>query len=455
MIETVNPTTGEPLDTYEPHDEAAVTHRLARAWTGWESWRTTGFGERADLLRNVAEGLEKREQELAELMVREMGKPLTAARSEVQKCAWVCRYYADHGEEHLQHDVVDVGDDARTAYVRFDPLGPLLAIMPWNFPFWQVFRAAAPSVMAGNTVLLKHASNVPGCALEIERLFTDAGAPEGLFASLLISGSEASELIADDRIRAVTLTGSVPAGRKVAAAAGEHLKPSVLELGGSDAFIVLEDADLERAAELGAKSRLINNGQSCIAAKRFIVHEAVADEYVERLTAAVEAMTVGDPMEESTDIGPLAREDLRDDLHDQVTRSVAEGARVVLGGEPLDRPGYFYAPTILDGVGPEMAAGGEETFGPAAAVLRVADEESAIAVANSSDFGLGTSVWTEDRERGERVAARIEAGCLMINQLVKSDPRVPFGGVKDSGYGRELGAYGIKEFVNTKTVWVE
>ncbi len=455
MIETVNPATGETLDTYEEHDDAAVAHRLARAWTAWESWRTTSFGERADLLRTVADGLEKRRDELAELMVREMGKPITAARSEIDKCAWVCRYYADHGEEHLRDDVIDVGDDARRAYVRFDPLGPLLAIMPWNFPFWQLFRAAAPSLMAGNTVLLKHASNVPGCALEMERLFADAGAGEGLFTTLLVSGSRASDLIADEHIRAVTLTGSVPAGRKVAAAAGENLKPSVLELGGSDAFIVLDDADLDLAARLGAKSRLINNGQSCIAAKRFIVVDAVADEYVERLRDEIAAMTVGDPMEDDTDIGPLAREDLRDDLHDQVQRSVGEGAEVVLGGEPLDRPGFYYAPTILDRVGAEMAAGAEETFGPAAAVLRVADEESAIAVANSSEFGLGTSVWTDDRERGERVAARIEAGCLFVNQLVKSDPRVPFGGVKDSGYGRELGAYGIKEFVNAKTVWVE
>jgi succinate-semialdehyde dehydrogenase/glutarate-semialdehyde dehydrogenase len=455
VIETINPTTGEPLERYPEHDEAEIDHRLGCAWTGWEAWRETGFDERAELLRHLADGLEKREMELAELMTREMGKPITSARAELAKCAWVCRYYADHGATHLRHDVMDVGEDARTAYVRFDPLGPLLAIMPWNFPFWQLFRAAVPTVMAGNTVLLKHASNVPGCALEIERLFAGAGAPEGLFQTLLISGSQASELIADPRVRAVTLTGSVAAGRAVASQAGRYLKKSVLELGGSDAFVVLDDADLERAAEFGARSRLINNGESCIAAKRFIVVESVADDFVERLAANIDAVRVGDPMDDDTDVGPLAREDLRDDLHDQVQRSVAAGARVVTGGEHLDGPGYFYAPTVLDRVGPTMAAGAEETFGPAAAILRVADEHESIATANTSDFGLGSSVWTEDRDRGQRVAGRIQAGGVFVNQLVKSDPRVPFGGVKDSGYGRELGAYGIKEFVNAKTVWVE
>ena len=453
MFEAVDPTTGETIEKYEEHDHAEVTHRLARAWTGWEGWRGRSFDERGALLTRVAELLEERQEDLARLMVGEMGKPIGAARSEVEKCAWVCRYYAEHGEAHLQHDVIET--DARTSYVRFDPLGPVLAIMPWNFPLWQLFRAAAPTTMAGNTVLLKHASNVPGCALAIEELFTDAGAPEGVFQTLMVHSGEIEDIIADERVRAVTLTGSVPAGRSVAQAAGRNLKKTVLELGGSDAFVVLEDADLDRAAEVGAQSRLINNGQSCIAAKRFIVVEEVYDAFVERFVEQVRSMTVGDPMDEGTDVGPLAREDLRDDLHDQVRRSVDAGAELLLGGEALDRPGWFYAPTVLGGVEAEMAAANEETFGPAAAVMRAEHEEAAIALANSSSFGLGSSVWTEDRERGQRVAARIEAGCLFVNQLVKSDPRVPFGGVKDSGFGRELGAYGIREFVNAKTVWVE
>ncbi len=455
MIETTNPATGEQVATYEEHDTAAVEHRLARAWTGFTSWRETGFAERAALLGRVADALDARRDELARLMVAEMGKTITGARSEVDKCAWVCRHYAEHAEGYLSAHPLDVGEDALRAYVRFDPLGPLLAVMPWNFPLWQVFRAAAPTVMAGNTVLLKHASNVPGCALAIEELFTEAGAPEGVFATLLVDGETASGLIADRRIRAVTLTGSVPAGRAVAAAAGQHLKKVVLELGGSDAFVVLDDADVEKAAEVGATSRMINNGQSCIAAKRFVVVEAVADAFADALRANIEAMAVGDPMQDHVEVGPLARADLREDLHDQVTRSRNQGSTVVLGGHPIDGPGFFYAPTVLDGVGPKVAVGEEETFGPAAAILRVKDEAEAVAVANASDFGLGASVWTQDRERGEAVAARLEAGCTFVNQLVKSDPRVPFGGVKDSGHGRELGQWGIREFVNHKTVWVE
>jgi succinate-semialdehyde dehydrogenase / glutarate-semialdehyde dehydrogenase len=365
----------------------------------------------------------------------------------------VCRYEADHGPAHLAHDIV--ATDAKRSYVRFDPLGPLLAVMPWNFPFWQLFRAAAPSIVAGNSVVLKHASNVPGCALAIEDAFTAAEAPAGVFQTLLVGSGAMADVIADDRIRAVTLTGSVPAGRKVAAAAGEALKPTVMELGGSDAFVVLDDADVTKAARTGVSSRLINNGQSCIAAKRFIVVDAVADAFVEEFVAATERAVVGDPMDRQTDVGPLARPDLRDDLHDQVRRSLDEGAELLTGGESLDRAGFFYAPTVLDRVKPDMTAAAEETFGPAAAVIRVGDEEEAVEVANTSDFGLGASVWTSDLDRAERVAGRVEAGAVFVNQLVKSDPRVPFGGVKDSGYGRELGAYGIREFVNVKTVWLE
>jgi succinate-semialdehyde dehydrogenase / glutarate-semialdehyde dehydrogenase len=452
-MEAIDPSTGATIATYRTHDADAVEGRLARAWEGFLGWRETSFDERGDLLRSAAAQLETRRSELAELMVREMGKTISAAEAEVDKCVKVCRYEADHGEANLAHDVIET--EAARSYVRFDPLGPLLAVMPWNFPLWQVFRALAPATMAGNTVLLKHASNVPGTALAIEEVLREAGAPEGVFTTLLIGSDLVEGVIADDRVRAVTITGSVPAGRKVAAAAGEHLKPSVLELGGSDPFLVLEDADVEVAARVARDSRLLNNGQSCISAKRFVVVDAVADRFVEAFVAAVEESVVGDPMDRATTLGPLARPDLRDDLHEQVRATVDSGATLLTGGTAIDRPGFYYAPTVLDRVDPGMTAAQEETFGPAAAVLRVPDEDAAIHVANDTDFGLGASIWTEDLERGERVAARIEAGCVFVNELVKSDPRVPFGGVKDAGYGRELGSYGIKSFVNAKTVWVE
>jgi succinate-semialdehyde dehydrogenase / glutarate-semialdehyde dehydrogenase len=452
-IEAVDPSTGETIATYEPHDGDAIDLRLGRAWDGYLGWRGTGFDERADLLRSAASELESRRGDLAELMVREMGKTITSAEAEVDKCVKVCRYEADHGEANLAHHVIET--EAASSYVRFDPLGPLLAVMPWNFPLWQVFRALAPATMAGNTVLLKHASNVPGTALAIEEVMHAAGAPEGVFTTLLIGSGAVEGVIADDRVRAVTITGSVPAGRKVAAAAGEHLKPSVLELGGSDPFLVLEDADVATAARVARDSRLLNNGQSCISAKRFVVVDAVADAFVEAFVAAVEESVIGDPMDRDTTLGPLARDDLRDDLDEQVRATVDSGATLLTGGASIDRAGFYYAPTVLDHVDPGMTAAREETFGPAAAVLRVPDEDHAVHVANDTDFGLGASIWTEDLERGERIAARIEAGCVFVNELVKSDPRVPFGGVKDAGYGRELGPYGIKSFVNAKTVWVE
>jgi succinate-semialdehyde dehydrogenase / glutarate-semialdehyde dehydrogenase len=452
-MEAIDPSTGETVATYEAHDDAAVDLRLDRAWEAWTRWRETSYDERGQLLHAAADELDSRRAELADLMVTEMGKTIAAAEAEVDKCAAVCRYEADHGEENLAHHVIPT--DAHRSYVRFDPLGPLLAVMPWNFPMWQVFRALAPATMAGNTVLLKHASNVPGTALAIEEVMAAAGAPEGVFSTLLIGSGQVADIIGDDRVRAVTITGSVPAGRKVAAAAGEHLKPQVLELGGSDPFLVLDDADVATAARVARDSRLLNNGQSCISAKRFVVVDAVADEFVEAFVAATEESVIGDPKDRDTTLGPLAREDLRDDLHEQVRATVDSGATLRTGGEVLDRPGFYYAPTVLDHVDPEMTAAREETFGPAAAVLRVRDEDHAVRVANDTDFGLGASVWTEDLERGERVAARIEAGCVFVNELVKSDPRVPFGGIKDAGYGRELGPYGIKSFVNVKTVWVE
>jgi succinate-semialdehyde dehydrogenase / glutarate-semialdehyde dehydrogenase len=452
-VDAIDPSTGEVIASYDPHDDDEVERRLQRAWDGFVAWRGTEYRERGSLLRRTADVLDRRRDELAQLMTREMGKPITASEAEIDKCAWVCRYEADHGPAHLAHDIV--ATDARRSYVRFDPLGPLLAVMPWNFPFWQLFRAAAPSLIAGNTVLLKHASNVPGCALAIEDVLAEADAPEGVFQTLLVGSDAIGDAIADPRVRAVTLTGSVPAGRKVAAAAGEALKPTVMELGGSDAFVVLDDADVERAARTGVASRLINNGQSCIAAKRFIVVDAVADRFVEAFVAAAERAQVGDPMDRHTDVGPMAREDLRDELHDQVRAHGRGGRRAADRRRAARPPGFYYPPTVLDRVTPSMTAATEETFGPAAAILRVADEDEAVAVANDSEFGLGASVWTNDLDRGERVAGRIEAGCLFVNELVKSDPRVPFGGVKDSGYGRELGAYGIREFVNAKTVWLD
>jgi succinate-semialdehyde dehydrogenase / glutarate-semialdehyde dehydrogenase len=449
----INPATEQEVGRHPAHDDTEVEHRLARSWSAFGEWRRVSLDERGTVLRDVAAGLERRREDLATLMTAEMGKPITAARAEVDKCAWVCRHYADHAADYLASE--DVATEARTSYVRYDPLGPVLAVMPWNFPLWQVFRAAAPALAAGNTMLLKHASNVPGCAVAIEDLFAEAAAPEGAFTTLMIGSGRVAEVIADRRVRGVTLTGSEHAGRAVASQAGDRLVPTVLELGGSDAFVVLDDADVGRAAEVGATSRLINNGESCIAAKRFIVVDAVADVFVEALAGHIAAARVGDPADDDTEVGPLARADLRDDLDDQVRRTVAAGATVVTGGDPIDGPGFFYAPTVLDGVSPQMAAGAEETFGPVAAVLRVPDEAAAIATANASAYGLGASVWTEDRKRGERVAADLEAGCVFVNQLVKSDPRVPFGGVKDSGYGRELGRAGARAFTNVKTVWVE
>ncbi|WP_225335594.1 NAD-dependent succinate-semialdehyde dehydrogenase [Halomicrobium urmianum] len=453
-MDSVNPATGEAVESYEDHSESDVDEALDRATETSAEWKDRPLREREQLLENAAEVLRENKREYAEIMAREMGKPIDQGVSEVEKCAWACDHYAENASSYLEpeHHPSPPGSTVKTVY---EPLGPVLAVMPWNFPFWQVFRFAAPYLTAGNVGLLKHASNVPGCAVAIEEVFREAGYPEGVFQSLLIPSDLVDDAIEDDRVRAATLTGSGPAGRSVAATAGENLKKTVLELGGSDPFVVLDDADLDAAAETGAWARNQNAGQSCIAAKRFIVHTDVYDDFLDRFVDEIENLTVGDPTDEDTDVGPQAREDLMEDLHEQVRQSVEAGATVVTGGEPMDREGAFYPPTVLTDVPEGCPADDEETFGPVAAVWEVEDEDAAVEKANDTQFGLGASVWTEDRERGERIARRIDAGCTYVNQLVKSDPRVPFGGVKESGYGRELSEPGIHEFVNRKTVWIE
>jgi succinate-semialdehyde dehydrogenase/glutarate-semialdehyde dehydrogenase len=451
LMKSYNPATGELLEEHRQDTPEDVERKLEHADQAYAHWRQTDFPDRRKLMRRAAELLRDREDSYAELMTHEMGKPIGQARSEITKCAWVCEYFADNAEDFLADEPMT--SDGSDAYVRFDPIGPVLAIMPWNFPFWQVFRFAAPNLMAGNVGLLKHSENTLGCSKAISAIFDDAGFPTGAFDSLYVGHEAVESVIADDRIRAVTLTGSTRAGRAVAAQAGRAIKKTVLELGGSDPFIVLHDCDFAHTLDNAVVARTQNNGQSCIAAKRFLVEDGIYDRFVEEFSLRLESLVVGDPEDEEVDIGPLAREDLRDGLHDQVTRSIEAGAHLELGGEPLDGPGWFYKPTLLTGVEPGMAAFDEETFGPVAAVTRVEDLDHAIRLANDSAFGLGASVWT-DSDRGEEAAARIEAGHVAVNGIVKSDPRLPFGGVKTSGYGRELSVHGIREFVNRKTVWV-
>jgi succinate-semialdehyde dehydrogenase/glutarate-semialdehyde dehydrogenase len=451
-IAHTNPATGELIRRYDAMDDAAVAVRLDAAQQAAAVWAECGLAERCSLLTRVAALLRERRDDLAQLVTSEMGKLIGEAEGEIDKCAWVCEHYAEHAAAYLADEAIAA--DAAKSLIACRPLGPVLAVMPWNFPFWQLFRCAAPALAAGNPVLLKHASNVPGCALAIEGLLRDAGAPTGVFATLLIEAQQVEAVIAHPAVRAVSLTGSDAAGRKVAAAAGAHLKKTVLELGGSDAFVVLDDADLDRAADMAVKSRFMNAGQSCIAAKRFIVLDAVEADFVERLRAGIEALRPGDPAHRETTLAPMAREDLRDDLHAQVRASRDAGAVLAMGGQPLDRPGFFYAPTLLEHVGPGMPAYSEELFGPVAAVIDAADEEDALRIANDSRFGLGGSVWTQDAERGEAFARRMQCGCAFVNGMVKSDPRLPFGGIGDSGYGRELSQLGIREFVNQQTLWV-
>jgi len=453
-MEAINPATGERIDTYEEADLADVERSLDDGWDAFQDWRDRPLADREELIEAAGEVLRENKREYAELMTEEMGKPVTQAIAEVEKCAWACDHYAQNAHAYLEDDHYPspAGTEVKTVY---EPLGIVLAVMPWNFPFWQVFRFIAPYITAGNVGVLKHASNVPGCAEAIEDVLREAGYPEGVFQSLLAPSDLVDDVIDDDRVKAATLTGSGPAGRAVASAAGDRLKKTVLELGGSDPFVVLDDADLDAAAETGALARNQNGGQSCIAAKRFVVHTDVYDEYTDRLVDEFESLTIGDPFDEDTDVGPQARQDLMEDLHDQVQASVDAGATVVTGGEPMDREGAYYPPTVLTDVPAGCPADSEELFGPVATLYEVEDADAAVTKANETEFGLGASVWTEDRDRGERIARRIDAGCVYVNQLTKSDPRVPFGGVKESGYGRELSEIGMKEFVNRKTVWIE
>jgi succinate-semialdehyde dehydrogenase/glutarate-semialdehyde dehydrogenase len=453
MIDTVNPATGEPLHSYEEHSPEEIDRRLEAACTAFTAWRQAAPEDRSQVLQAAAARLQARRRQLARLITEEMGKPIRSAELEVEKCGWVCLHYADAASRYLAPETVET--EASRSLVRFEPLGPVLGIMPWNFPLWQVFRFAVPALAAGNTVLLKPAASVTGCGLAIQELWAEAGLLPAAFQTLLLSSARASALIADPRVRGVALTGGDEAGRAVAAVAGAHLKKCVLELGGSDAFIVLADADVSAAAEAAASARMLNSGQSCIAAKRLIVHRTAAAEFVERLVGHIQRMRVGDPLHPETQLGPLAREDLRRGLHQQVRRSIRQGARLALGGFPLERAGFYYAPTVLVDVQPDQPAGAEETFGPVAAVMLAATDEEAIALANRTRYGLGASLWTRDLPRAEELVPRLEVGMVAVNAPVRSDPRLPFGGIKDSGYGRELGSAGIREFVNVKSVWIE
>jgi succinate-semialdehyde dehydrogenase/glutarate-semialdehyde dehydrogenase len=451
-IASINPATGQTVKTYREMAPDETAAAVAHAHETWKEWRGVSFAERARLMRKSAEILRELKDDLARLMATEMGKPLAQGAAEAQKCAWVCDYYADHAEAMLRDEVIET--DATRSLVAFEPLGVVLAVMPWNFPLWQVYRFAAPALMAGNVGVLKHASNVPGCALAIEAIFSQAGFPHGAFRALLIGSAQVRSVIEHPVVRAVTLTGSTPAGRSVASQAGQVLKKTVLELGGSDPYVVLEDADLELAAATCVNSRLINSGQSCIAAKRFIVVASLAAAFTERFVALMKAKKLGDPFAQGTDVGPLARRDLRDELHKQVVASMLRGAKRLLGAEVPPGEGAFYPPTVLVNVRPGMPTFDHETFGPVAAIIEAKDEAEAVRLANATKFGLGAAVFTRDLERGERVARQFESGVAHVNSFVASDPRLPFGGIKESGYGRELGAFGIKEFVNIKTLYI-
>lgn len=451
-IQSINPAIGEVLETFEPFSPTQIDEALSAAHSAFRSWRETSFAERSSLFLRLAAYLRAHKTALGRIASLEMGKPISESEAEVEKCAWNCEYYA----QNVRHFLADekIATSATESYVSYQPLGVVLALMPWNYPFWQVLRFAAPALMAGNTAVLKHASNVSRCALEIERIFRECGFPEGVFRTVLVPGSETGKLIADPRIAAVTLTGSEQAGVAVASTSGQYLKKHVLELGGSDAFIVLADADLDAAAKIAVRARFQNTGQSCIAAKRFIIVESVAQEFERAFVEAAAKLRVGDPFQYETQVGPMARADLRDELDRQVQTTVQMGGRILLGGKPVPGKGSFYEPTIVTNVTPEMPMFREETFGPAAAVIHARDTDHAIELANNSQFGLGGNLWTRNIELGRKLARRLESGALFLNSMTASDPRLPFGGVKHSGYGRELSIFGIREFVNVQTVWI-
>jgi len=452
-LEAINPSTGEIIATYDEMTPEEVELIINQVQGAFLHWRRTGFAERANLLKKAAEVLREYSDKYARVMTDEMGKPIKDARSEVEKCAWVCEYYAENGERFLQPETIET--DATKSFVTFQPLGVVLAVMPWNYPFWQVFRFTAAALMAGNAVVLKHAANVPGCALAIEEIFRKAEFPEHVFRAALTGSDKVGRIIESPPVQAVTLTGSVGAGRAVAEKAGTMLKKTVLELGGSDPYLILEDADLESAVETCVFSRLLNSGQSCIAAKRFIVVASQREQFEKLFTQRMAEAKMGDPTAEDTEVGPQARLDLREDLHRQVLQSIKSGAKLLLGGKVPEGKGSFYPPTVLTNVRKGMPAYDEELFGPVGAIVPVKDENEAVQVANETSFGLGAAVFTKDLARGERIAAeKLEAGCCFVNDFVRSDPRLPFGGIKESGYGRELAHYGIKEFVNIKTVAV-
>jgi succinate-semialdehyde dehydrogenase/glutarate-semialdehyde dehydrogenase len=451
-VESVNPATGALRKRFEPYSPEEVDRRLDSASRAFRNWRQTPFTVRAAHLMRAADILETEKKRFGELMTLEMGKPIGSAVAEAEKCAWVCRYYAENAERFLADE--PVATDASRSFVRYQPLGTVLAVMPWNFPFWQVFRFAAPALMAGNVGILKHASNVPECALAIAEIFERAGFPPGTFQALLIGADRVAALVSDPRIHAVTLTGSEGAGVSIGRAAGAEIKKVVLELGGSDPFLVMPSADLEAAVATAVKARTINNGQSCIAAKRFLVHREIAKDFERRFVEKMAALKIGDPIDPSTEIGPLATPAIRSEVDDLVNKTIAAGGRLLLGGKPLDRPGNFYAPTVLADVPPGSPGAREEIFGPVASLMRFDSLEEGIALANATRFGLGASAWTNDATERESLIDGIEAGAVFINGLVKSDPRLPFGGIKKSGFGRELSAHGIREFVNVKTVWV-
>lgn len=454
MIQSINPANNQVIKTYQEISDNDLSVLLNNMQSAFEDWKNKSFNYRASLMKTAAEILRSKREEYSRLMTLEMGKPIVQSRAEVDKCAWVCEYYADNAENFLQDEFVQT--DGSKSFVTFQPLGVVLAVMPWNFPFWQVFRFAAPTLMAGNVGLLKHASNVSGCSLAVEEIFSEAEFPEFVFKSIILGSSRVKELISNPIVQAVSLTGSVPAGKSVAAAAGSYIKKTLLELGGSDPYVVLEDADLSETVQTCVASRLINGGQSCIAAKRFIVVEKVYDKFVEMYVDYMKQKKMGDPFDESNDIGPQASVKLRDELHDQVLRSINSGAKLLLGGFIPDLPGAYYPPTVLADVKPGMPAFDEELFGPVAAIIKAVDETDAINLANKSVFGLGAAVFTKDAVKGEKIAReKLNAGSCFVNQFVRSDPRLPFGGIKESGYGRELSVFGIREFVNIKTVVVK